>query len=155
MRKMLLLIALCAATMAHATVQNVVAIYPLQGEVALFAFADQPELTYTATDLVLTTTQTSVQYPISNLRKVAFEQRDVDEAIENIEIPECFSFRGGQIIINGGKANSLVNLYSTQGTLLRQLRLDDDGNGAISTQDLRGMAIIVQNGSITFKFMQP
>ena len=155
MRKLLfsMLIFFSVATMA--TEQNVVAIYPLQGEAALFAFADQPELTYTATDLVLTTTQTSVQYPISNLRKVAFERADVDEAIENIEIPECFSFRDGQIIVNGGKANSLVNLYSTQGTLLRQLRLDDDGNGAISTQDLRGMAIIVQNGSITFKFMQP
>ena len=157
MRKILLLIALCAATgamMVHAT-ENVVAVYQTNGQATFFAFADQPQLTYTATDLVLTTTQTSVQYPISNLRKVAFEQRDVDEAIENIEIPECFSFRGGQIIINGGKANSLVNLYSTQGTLLRQLRLDDDGNGAISTQDLRGMTVIVQNGSITFKFMQP
>ena len=49
MRSKLLLSLLLFTCMAHATVQNVVAIYPLQGEVALFAFADQPELTYTST----------------------------------------------------------------------------------------------------------
>ena len=49
---------------ALAIEQNVVAIYQQDGQKALFAFADQPEVTYTATDLVLTTTKTSVQYSI-------------------------------------------------------------------------------------------
>ena len=155
MRTKLLLSLLLLTCMAHATVQNVVAIYPLQGEVALFAFADQPELTYTATDLVLTTTQTSVQYPINNLRKVAFEQADMPEGIDEIEVTKQFAFRDGQIIIEGGTPNALVNVYTIQGALVSQYRLDDDGNGTISTTGLNGAAYILTTGSITFKFMQP
>ena len=155
MRSKLLLSLLLLTCMAHATVQNVVAIYPLQGEVALFAFADQPEVTYTATDLVLTTTQTSVQYPISNLRKVAFEQADMPEGIDEIEVTKQFTFRDGQIIIEGGSPNALVNIYTIQGALVSQYRLDSDGNAAIPATGMNGAAYILTTGSITFKFMQP
>ena len=79
--------------------QNVVAIYQLNGQKALFAFADQPEVTYTTTDLVLTTTRTSVQYPINQLRSVKFEKAEIAEGIDEIEVPEHFLFRNGQIII--------------------------------------------------------
>ena len=147
--------AFCAATMAHATVQNVVAIYPLQGEVALFAFADQPEVTYTATDLVLTTTKTSVQFPISNLRKVAFEQADISTDLDDIQTSKQYAFRDGQIIIEGGTPNALVNVYTIQGALVSQYRLDGEGNGTISTNGYSGAAYILTTGSITFKFMQP
>ena len=155
MRKILLSMLILFSVATMATVQNVVAIYPLQGEVALFAFADQPELTYTATDLVLTTTQTSVQYPISNLRKVAFEQADIPEGIDDIEVTKQFTFRDGQIIIEGGTPNALVNIYTIQGALVSQYRLDSDGNAAISTTGYSGAAYILTTGSITFKFMQP
>ena len=155
MRAKLLLSLLLFTCLAHATVQNVVAIYPLQGEVALFAFADQPELTYTATDLVLTTTQTSVQYPISNLRKVAFEQADIATGLDDIQTSKQFAFRDGQIIIEGGTPNALVNVYTIQGALVSQYRLDGDGNGTISTTGYSGAAYILTTGSITFKFMQP
>ena len=37
------------------SLQNVVAIYPVQGERVLFSFASNPELSYTATELVITT----------------------------------------------------------------------------------------------------
>ena len=155
MRSKLLLSLLLLTCMAHATEQNVVAIYPLQGEVALFAFADQPELTYTATDLVLTTTQTSVQYPISNLRKVSFERADMPEGIDEIEVSKQFTFRDGQIIIEGGSPNALVNIYTIQGALVSQYRLDSDGNAAIPATGMNGAAYILTTGSITFKFMQP
>jgi len=153
MRKILLSMLILFSVATMATVQNVVAIYPLQGEVALFAFADQPELTYTATDLVLTTTQTSVQYPISNLRKVAFEQADMPEGIDEVEVSKQFTFRDGQIIIEGGTPNALVNIYTIQGALVLQYRLDEDGNGTISTTGYSGAAYILTTGSLTFKFI--
>jgi len=146
-----MLILFSVATMA--TEQNVVAIYQQDGQKALFAFADQPEVTYTATDLVLTTTQTSVQYPISNLRKVAFERADMPEGIDEIEVTKQFTFRDGQIVIEGGTPNALVNIYTIQGVLVSQYRLDGDGNGMISTTGLNGAAYILTTGSLTFKFI--
>ena len=64
----------CVRAQDASSLQNVVAIYPVQGERVLFSFASNPELSYTATELVITTAGTSVQYPINQLRSVKFEK---------------------------------------------------------------------------------
>ena len=157
MRKIVFLSFLLLAAVLHvsAVEQNVVAVYQTDGQKALFAFADQPEVTYTATDLVLTTTKTSVQYPISQLKKLQFETADMPEGIDEVLADQRFSFRDGSIVIEGGEPNSLVNIYTVLGTLTAQYRLDGSGNAIISTQGLSGAVYILSNGSITFKFMLP
>lgn len=138
---------------AFATEQNVIAVYQMDGQKALFAFADQPEVTYTATELVLTTTKTMVQYPISQLKKLQFEKADMPEGIDEVETDKRFSFRDGSIVIEGGQPNSLVNIYTVSGTLTTQYRLDSNGDAVIPTQGLSGNTYIFANGSITFKFI--
>lgn len=111
MKKMVFLFTLLLAAVLYvsAVEQNVVAVYQLDGQKALFAFADQPEVTYTATDLVLTTTKTSVQYPIAQLKKLQFETADIEEGIEDVPVEDKrFSFRDGSIVIEGGEPNSLT-----------------------------------------------
>ena len=137
------------------TEQNAVAIYHIDGEVSYFAFGDKPEVTYTATDLLLTSTQVSVQFPINSLKKIAFEKAMLPDGLENIEASKYFRFQNGSIVIEGGQPNSLVNIYTIQGTLMHQSRLDGDGNAAIPTNSLRGATFIVTNSGVTFKFMQP
>ena len=156
MRKIVLLLtALLLTCVIHvaAVEQNVVAIYQLDGQKALFAFADQPEVTYSATDLILTSTKTSVQYPISQLKKLAFEQADMPEGIDDVVADRRFSFRDGSIVIEGGDPNSLVTIYTVSGTMAAQYRLDGSGNAIIPTQGLSGSVYILSNGSITFKFI--
>ena len=135
------------------SLQNVVAIYPVQGERVLFSFASNPELSYTATELVITTGSTSVQYPINQLRSVKFEKAETAEGIDEIEVPEHFLFRDGQIVIEHGTPGSKVNIYNVQGMLVSQYSLDGEGNAAISTQGMTGV-YIVTNERFTFKFAQ-
>lgn len=140
---------------ALAIEQNVVAIYQLDGQKALFAFADQPEVTYTATDMVLSTTKTTMQYPIAQLKKVQFEKADIGEALDELFVDGRFSFRDGAIEIHGGQPNSRVKIFSISGTLVTQYQLDGNGEGVIPTQSLRGTTYIVTTGSFSFKIMQP
>ena len=155
MRRIILVsvILLNAVLRVSAKEQNVVAVYQLDGQKALFAFADQPEVTYTTTDLVLTTTKTSVQYPISQLKKIQFETADMPEGMDEVEADQRFSFRDGSIVIEGGEPNSLVNIYTVSGALAAQYRLDANGDAVIPTQGLSGNAYILTNGSLTFKFL--
>lgn len=156
MKKMVLTLTFLLTTMiAAAEEQDVIAIYQTDGQVALFAFADQPEVTYTATDLVLTTTQTTMQYPIAQLKKVQFEKADIGEGLDELFADGRFSFRDGVIEIRGGKPNSTVKIFTVLGTLTAQYPLDDNGDGVIPTQNLRGTTYIVTTGSFSFKFMQP
>lgn len=147
--------------------QNVVAIYQQSGEVAMFAFADKPELSYSATHLIISTSGTTVQYPINQLKKVSFEKADIEDPIvdpivdpiDNINmsdiVPEVFSFSDGQIVIKGGEPNSVVNIYTVQGSLSMQYRLDSNGYATVPTDNLRGTVYVIQNGSVTFKFAKP
>ena len=156
MRRIILVsvILLNAVLRVSAKEQNVVAVYQLDGQKALFAFADQPEVTYTTTDLVLTTTKTSVQYPISQFKKIQFETADMPEGMDEVLIEDKrFSFRDGSIVIEGGEPNSLVNIYTVSGALAAQYRLDANGDATIPTQGLSGNAYILTNGSLTFKFL--
>ena len=155
MRKIVFLFTLLLAAVLHVSAeeQNVVAVYQTDGQKALFAFADQPEVTYTATDLVLTTTKTTVQYPISQLKKLQFEKAYMPEGLDEVLADQRFSFRDGSIVIEGGEPNSLVNIYTVSGALTAQYRLDSNGDAIISTQGLSGHAYILSNGSITFKFI--
>ena len=159
MRIKLLLSLLLLSVTTMATEQNVVAVYQQSGEVTLFAFADKPELSYSATDLIIKTNGTSVQYPINRLKKVSFEKADIGETVDDIEDlekePETFSFRDGQIVIEGGIPNSKVNIYTVQGSLAMQYRLDGSGNAVIPTDSLREFVYILQNGNVTFKFVKP
>lgn len=141
------------AQVAQIVEQNVVAIYPVQGERVLFSFASNPELSYTATELVITTGSTSVQYPINQLRSVKFEKAEIAEGIDEIEVPEHFLFRDGQIVIEHGTPGSKVNIYNVQGMLVSQYSLDGEGNAAISTQGMTGV-YIVTNEHFTFKLAQ-
>ena len=70
----------------RAWAQNAVAIYQTDGNVTKFAFTEKPVVTYSNNELVLTTSSTSVQYPIYLLKKLAFEiEWDVETAIEEVK----------------------------------------------------------------------
>lgn len=98
--------------------QNAVAIYQVDGQVATFAFTEKPVVTYSGNDLVLTTTKTSVQYPIYKLRKIDFDISFDDlTGIEDARVKSDvqFSFRGGALTVRDGEPGSQVTI-SRKGT---------------------------------------
>ena len=86
-----LLTALCSV----ASGQNSIAIYQKDGQVAKFAFSEKPVVTYSGNDLVVTTTKTTVQYPVYMLQKVAFDVSDeLANDIEEVKQQAQFRFEG-------------------------------------------------------------
>ena len=144
---------LCCCTGAWA--QNAVAIHQIDGQVVTFAFTEKPVVTYSGNDLVLTTTKTSVQYPIYKLRKIDFNV-SVDDwtGIEEVKVKADvqFSFAGGILSIRGGEPGSSVYLYNIRGHQMGMYRLDSNGNATIPMQGLGKDFYIVKSKSFTFKF---
>lgn len=137
--------------------QNAVAIYQVDGQVATFAFEEKPVVTYSGSELVLTTTATSVQYPIYKLKKMEFTfDWDDPDAIEKVkEADTQFCFRGEQLIIDGGKSGSYVNLYNLKGIKVAQYALDKNGCACIPMHTLSQDVYIVKTTVFTFKFRKP
>jgi hypothetical protein len=124
------------------------------GQIAKFGFTEKPVITYSGSDLVLTTTKTIVQYPIYMLKKIVFDVENIADDIENLEVrsESLFSFKNETLFIRGGEPNSPVYLYDLKGVKVDESRLDPDGRAIIPLQHLGKSIYIVKNKGISFKF---
>ena len=84
-KRILLFVLLTIATMA-VWAQSGIAIYQKNGKVARFTFSEKPVVTYSGTDMVMTTNKTSVRYPLNMLKKLVFE--DEETRAMGIDAPE-------------------------------------------------------------------
>ena len=141
--------------------QNAFVIYQKDGMVTTFSFAEKPILSYSGNELVLTTTETSVQYPIYMLQKVAFDMKDIDmedieDGIKGVSVyaDVRYSFREGSLFISGCEPGALVSLYNLKGMKVGQYRLDAEGKATIPLQTLSKDTYIVKAGNLSFKFRQ-
>lgn len=154
MRKLLTTLFLVVlATVAWA--QNAVAVWQQDGKVAKFGFAEKPVVTYADNNLVIATTQTTVEYPIYLLRKISFDVDWTVDAVEEVKADVQFSFRGGALTVRDGEPGSQVILYNIKGVQVGQYRLDGDGNATIPTENLSKDFYVVKSRCFTFKFRKP
>lgn len=149
MRKLYTTLLLACSLMAGA--QNAISIHQKDGKVANFAFSEKPVVTYADNQLVITTTKTSVQYPLYLLQKIDFELTDAT-AIEQVKPDAKFRFTDGILYITGGAPGSQVVIYDMRGMTEGQYRIDDAGNAVISLQSLSKGLYIVKTNHFTFKF---
>lgn len=149
MRKLYTTLLLACSLMAGA--QNAISIHQKDGKVANFAFSEKPVVTYADNQLVITTTKTSVQYPLYLLQKIDFELTDAT-AVEQVKPDAKFRFTDGTLYITGGDPGSQVVIYDMRGMTEGQYRIDDAGNAVISLQSLSKGLYIVKTNHFTFKF---
>ena len=152
-KRLLFLVLLMVASFHVASAQNAIAIYQKGGEVVKFAFSEKPVVSYMGNDLILTTTKTSVRYPVYLLQKIAIDLSDefVDD-VQEVKRDAQFRFEGGNIIISGGDPGSSVYLYDISGVKVGQYRLDSKGSATVPIQSLGNKLYIVKTSRFTFKF---
>lgn len=148
MRKLYTTLLLACSLMAGA--QNAISIHQKDGKVANFAFSEKPIVTYADNQLVITTTKTSVQYPLYLLQKIDFALSEAT-AVEQVKPDAKFRFTDGTLYISGGDPGSQVYIYNMRGMTEGQYRIDDAGNAVIALQRLSKGHYIVKTSRFTFK----
>ena len=124
------------------------------GQIAKFGFTEKPVITYSGSDLILTTTKTTVQYPIYMLQKITFDASD--ELANNIEGPgvkaeTLFIFTDNALAISDGDPGSLVYISNMSGVMPDQYRLDSEGQTFIALPDKDKSIYLVKTNHFTFK----
>lgn len=133
--------------------QNAIVVYQKDGKVAKFAFSEKPVVTYSGNDLVVTTSKTTVQYPVYMLQKVAFDVSDeLANDIEEVKQQAQFRFEGGMLVISGGDPGTTVYIYDIKGVKAGQYVLDGEGCATLPIQHLGQQLYIVKTTRFTFKF---
>ncbi|MBR3111089.1 MAG: hypothetical protein IKH35_07875 [Prevotella sp.] len=152
MKKKGLIISLLLLVSLMTYAQNAVAVYQQDGTVAKFGFSEKPVVTYVGDNLVLTTTKTTVEYPIYQLKKISFDVEDVADAIPVVKADVQFSFHGETLTISGDEPYSHVYIYNLKGMAVGHYQLDGQGNTTINVSGLSRNLYVVKAKSFTFKF---
>ena len=135
--------------------QNTITINQKDGQQFSFGFADKPVITYTENDLVLKTTKTEVQYPLSSLSKITFTDAETGvDAIRDDNQSPALTLDDYVINITGAKAGINVSLIATDGKTIGTYKTDQDGSVSFSIADLSLGIYIIKSENLTFKVLK-
>lgn len=143
--------------------QNVMVVHLKTGMVAELAFKYNPVVTFTESDVVLTTVingrTMQVKYPLANLTKFTFVTKDIPDipstAVEEVEERNVqFLIEDYTVIITGAKPEIVVRLIASDGKQLGAYKTDKDGSVSFSIADLANGTYIIASEDITFKILK-
>jgi hypothetical protein len=153
--KRLLICFLVALLVCPVFSQNTLTIHQKDGQQFSFGFEDKPVITYTETDLVLKTTKTELQYPLSKLSKITFT--DIDDAVISIKDDANTAqmvLDNYVVNITGAKPGISVSVIGTDGKSLASYKTDDNGSITFSIAELPEGTYIIKSESLTCKILK-
>lgn len=122
------------------------------GESVYFAVADKPTVTFTTSELVITTPDKIINYPLTDYRKFEFadETTSIESVSKNAQ-SATFSIEGDALSCSGLQPGSMVRLYSTDGRMTGMATVASDGTARVALKGTSGMTI-VKTSNKSFKF---
>lgn len=145
------LLAFCSSLGAWAI--DHVKVVDANGAATYFKLAEKPVVSFSATSLVLTTTQGTVEYPIADYR--SFEFADPTDGINPAETTfgtPIFSF-GETLSGEQLQPGTPVVVYDSKGRIVGQQNADAQGRVAIALGNTAGI-FIVKTATKSFKFIK-
>ena len=146
MKKFLLSLTLMVASLA-AWAEAGFYVMDNQGVCVEYVFLDQPSWTFEGNNLVITTVESSVEYPMDDVAKIVFDDI-VHTGLNEVKVDEMIRFVNGGVELAGFAANTAVTVYNLQGQQVATYRTGKAGSLNLSLDGLdQGIYIIKANKS--------
>ena len=118
-----------------------------------FVLADKPTVTFEGTQLKVTCEKASASasFNLADVIRFTYDGKSATGIDEMTIDPAEISMEDGTLFISQMKANSTVNVYSTDGKLVRQLKTQRAGTYRLSLSSLRAGVYLVKADNITYK----
>lgn len=117
------------------------------------ALEEKPKITFTDTELVITTKAVEIVYALSDMNLLTYENGETT-GITNLHDDASFKLDGESIVFSKLKAKDIVSLYSINGTLVFKKAVTTDGEYAIPLIDMETGVYIIKVNSLTYKFVK-
>lgn len=135
----LLLLILLLAVGQSTWAEKALVVHQKSGGTVEFAFSTQPVVTYSGGNLVVATSETTVEYPLSDVEKFTF-----NEATDAVE----------RITAAANVAPQPTLIYGVDGVLMRTLKPVADGSTPATLNGLPAGTYIIKNGTTKFKVIK-
>lgn len=135
MKKFLTLIPIILFSIAGFA-QNTLNIHQKDGEIFCCGFLDKPIVTYEGNTLKVFTKTVSIEFPLTELDKLSFEDELTDIKLQHIE-----------------KGSSDILIYNEKGVLLKKIH-NDSGISETNILEFPKGIYIIKKGDTTFKVLK-
>ena len=123
------------------------------GSKVLYALEEKPKITFTDTELVITTKGVEIAYALSDMNLLTYENGETT-GITNLYDDASFKLDGNAIVFSKLKAKDIVSLYSINGTLVFKKTVSQDGEYAVSLNNIETGVYVVNVNGLTYKFVK-
>lgn len=114
-------------------------VHQKSGGTVEYTFSKNPVVTYSGGNVVITTTEASVVYPMSDLEKFTF--KEATNRVERITAP-------------ANQTPQPTYIYNVGGMLLNTLQPNEDGTTPATLDGLPAGTYIIKNGKTTYKIIK-
>ena len=129
-------------------------VWAKDGTKVAYALAEKPKVTFTETDMVITTKDVQVNYILENMLRFTYEKGELN-AVINLQTDESsFILDGEFLLFPSLKVNSIVTIYSLNGTLEFKKIVSEKGEYAFPLSNLNAGVYMVNVNGITYKVVK-
>ena len=134
-----------------------IVLYTKDGKKAFYSLNERPKVEYSDDCVVLSTSSTLVEYSLTNLHKLVFEDEYIvtridelalEEKKENVHLEEDF------VVLSGLDNKDIVTIYTLTGLKLQSYPVVGDGTVCLPLSSLPYGTYVVKANSITFKLLK-
>ncbi len=121
------------------------------GNVSKFALADEPVITYSGNDIVVTCGDAVLQTSMANVESVTFEKGEPTSISEmrTKDVTPSFSFNTASF--EGLQAGAAINVFSIEGKMVSSSKADAEGKASIDMGNLPTGVYILRTPNKSFK----
>ena len=143
----MLLIMFVLVNMTSMADNKILHIWQADGQIMTISLNEEPITTYSDGNLIITTTNTTISYPLEQIWKYTYV---LDGSISPDVIKSILSEDGETFTFKGLKQNTDIQLYSASGQLLRKYKANSN-QVAVSISQLPAGVYIVKANGVTYK----
>jgi len=129
-------------------------VWAKDGTKVAYALAEKPKITFTETDLVITTNGIEVNYALERMARFTYEDGE-ETAIRDLKTGEVsFKQDGESLLFPNLKANSTISVLSLNGMLVFQKTVHRNGEYALPLSNLNAGVYLVNVNGLTYKIIK-
>lgn len=128
----------------------------LNGTKQGFLFSQQPQISYTADALVMTTTAATATFPLDELKRIYFDGNVVNaiNAVAGGGSAQLMRATAVGAELSGFPAGTAVTVYALSGSKMAQLRVPSDGQLTVDLSAFPQGIYMIQAEKVTLKIQK-
>lgn len=149
MKKILSLLILFVFSYSVMADDMILQIWQSDGKVVNIDLNEQPVTRYADGNLIVTTTKTTITYPLENVAKYTYVSAEGIQSLEGMK--SKFSQDGETLTFSGLTQGTEIAVYATSGKILRKTKVGPQSKTTISVSDFPKGVYLVKVNTVTYK----